>query len=110
MKRRKRTINYKPIITLEDGHCDCCGISFKRVIPTKHHILKTFVFKNYDSSQSVYAKRVCRRCHDIIEREITARENAILRTMADMYISAYYDVRESIRSKNDGRYKEDFIC
>ena len=59
-------------------NCEICGC----IRPlTKHHIFKGHVWGRR-STEIVY---LCRPCHDDVEKEITRKENIILRKHPEIY-------------------------
>lgn len=70
------------------GYCPIC--KFRNLKLTRHHKLKKYIWpelKN-DEDNHIY---ICRTCHDNIEREITKRENKLLKEHPEIYLEVLDD-------------------
>lgn len=81
------------------GYCPICkrhGVSL-----TKHHKWKTHVWGN-DKKKQKKKILICRDCHDQVEKEITRRENIILRGHPEIYIGTLNEFLA-------GRYERSYL-
>lgn len=69
------------------GYCPICK---KRKTLTKHHIFRSAVWRDIPETQSEILP-ICRQCHNLVELEITRRENAILQKHPDLYVDVVKD-------------------
>lgn len=63
--------------------CQVCEICGERKRLTKHHIFRRAVWGRTRKNNEV--SYICRDCHDILESEITRKENQILRQYPEIY-------------------------
>ena len=64
------------------GYCPIC--KWRNVRLTKHHKWRKAVW--HDEKKRGKTIMICRECHDELEKEITRRENEILRQHPEIYI------------------------
>lgn len=82
--------------------CDICGCWCGPDKITDHHIKKRAVFGPNDYK----LKPLCRACHDLVETEVSKRENELLiENQKYLYFDSYYSVRRGVwnESKRNSR-------
>jgi len=78
------------------GYCPICKQN--GLLLTKHHKWKKAVWR--DKKKITKVIWICRDCHDDVEKEITRKENIILRQHEEIYIGT---LNEFLR----GNYEQD---
>jgi hypothetical protein len=64
------------------GVCPICNRHYNSL--TIHHVFRTHVYKHDKNKQRIKIN-LCRACHDEVEKEITRKENILLRQHPEIY-------------------------
>ena len=80
--------------SLRTGICPICKKFFHNL--TEHHKRRKSVWGTINNNDTIF---ICRHCHDLLEKEITRKENEILRQHLEIYIGT---LNEFLETKNKG--------
>lgn len=86
----------------QSGICPVCKQHRKL---TRHHIFRSAVWRDYEDTQE-HILLVCRSCHDLIEQEVTKRENEILQKHQELYVGVIEDFTGRNHGSIQGLYNK----
>jgi hypothetical protein len=85
-------------------YCDICGKWCGPKEITDHHLKKRAVFGPNDWN----LKPLCRHCHDLVEIEVTKRENTILReNFKNINLDGYSFVKRLVKNERKNTRRND---
>ena len=84
---------------------DICPICLQRRRLSKHHIWKLHVWRNNGCSDTDI-EYICESCHQVLEAEITRKENEILQQYPEIYAGTFNDFLAIGKKEIDAKRKK----